>query len=342
MAKVELDPDNAAVYLRDRGVLGEGPVEVEALGWGISNTVLKVRTREGCLVVKQSLPRLRVEAVWEFDRARILVERECMQCLGELLPAGTVPEVRFCDDANFVFAMSCAPPGGVLWKEALLRGEIDVSAAQRAGTLLSEVQLRAAADTTMRERFADRTVLIQGRVDPYHRTAAAANPSLRPLIEEEIERMLATTRTLVLGDYAPKNTFVYPDHLLILDFEVAHWGDPAFDPAFCLNHLLLKAIRFSERAVSYLDAARCFWRAYRGGLSGVCTFGIERATARELGCLLLARIDGKSKIEYITDEETRGFARDLAAHVLRAGVAHPEEVIAEAGERIAGLAAAPR
>jgi len=331
---VELTPENARGYLRQRG-FGTDGMEIEALGWGISNVVLRVRTADECFVVKQSLPRLRVEALWEFDRRRNHVERDCMDYLGSVLPPGSVPRVRFSDPANFVFAMSCAPAGGVLWKEALLRGDIDVGAAERAGALLAELQQRAAADPVCRERFDDRSVLAQGRIDPYHRTAAAANPQLRRPIEEEIERMLATRRTLVLGDYAPKNTFVYPDGLLILDFEVAHWGDPSFDPAFCLNHLLLKAIRWPERADRYLTAARAFWRAYRGGVSGECAVGVEWGAARELACLLLARIDGKSRIEYIEDEPQRVFARRLAAHTLVERLAHPEEILEEAERRLA-------
>jgi Phosphotransferase enzyme family len=329
----ELNADTAVAYLTERGAIS-GRAEVEPLGGGISNVVLRVRSAGDCFVVKQSLPRLRVEAVWEVDRKRIFVERDCMRYLGNILAPGTVPDVRFSDDGNFLFAMSCAPPGGFNWKEALLRGEIDVVAAERAGALLAALQVRTAADPVVRERFADRTVLFQGRIDPYHRTAAAANPSLGRLIEEEVERLLAAQRTLVLGDYAPKNTLVYPSRLLLLDFEVAHWGDPAFDPAFWLNHLLLKAIRFSDRAPRYLAAARAFWRVYRAGLAGDCAVGIEWGTTRELACLLLARIDGKSKIEYITDESQRAFARDLATDVLVTRLAHPNDVFTEAEQRL--------
>lgn len=334
----ELTAAGAAAYLRARGAI-VGDAAIEPLGGGISNVVLRVRSGADCFVIKQSLPRLRVEAVWEFDRRRILVERRCLEYLGRLLPPGTVPELRFADDERFLFAMSCAPPGGANWKEALLAGEIEPRVAQQAGELLATIQTRSAADAAAREAFAEQTVLVQGRLEPYHRTAALAHPRLRPLIEAEVERLLATRRTLVLGDYAPKNTIVYDGRLLLLDFEVAHFGDPAFDPAFCLNHLLLKAIRFPARSDAYLEAARRFWRAYRGGLDGVCADGIEGATARELGCLLLARIDGKSKVEYIVDDAQKNCARRLAADVLVDGAGSPEDVLAEAARRLSPAAA---
>jgi len=335
---IELTVDNAPAYLRERGLVpGGADLDVRELGWGISNVVLSVRWSDDCLVVKQSLPKLRVEADWPFDRSRILVERDCMAYLAHLLPTGSVPTVLFSDDRNFIFGMSCAPPGGVLWKEGLLAGHIDLLAAERAGALLAQIHSDAAEDQWARRRFGDQTVLIQGRVDPYHLTAAQANPWLAPIIREEVERLLGTQLTLVLGDYSPKNTFVYPDRLLVLDFEVAHWGDPAFDVAFCLNHLSLKASRFPQWAPRYLSAARSFWSAYLGAVpyDGGRT---EAAAVRELGCLLLARIDGKSKVEYIDDEPTKDFVRDLAGQLLLHSETRLAPVLDWIEERIAGRA----
>lgn len=314
---IEIAPENARDYLLARGL---APAEVQAviepLGGGISNLVMQVSLPDDCFVFKQSLPKLRVKEDWPFDRARIFIERDCMALLGDLLPPGSVPRVRFWDDENFIFGMSCAPPGGILWKRALLDGQIDLTTAERAGVLLADLHNRAAADPRARTRFASHSNFIQGRVDPYHWTTAKAHPDLARLIEAEVERMLHTRLTLVHGDYSPKNIFVYPDHLLLLDFEVAHYGDPAFDTAFCLNHLILKAIKYPERGARYLMAGRTFWRAYAARLSLAMDPPIEATTIRELGCLLLARIDGKSKIEYIADEPTRDLARRLARDIL--------------------------
>jgi 5-methylthioribose kinase len=147
---------------------------------------------------------------------------------------------------------------------------------------------------------------VQGRIDPYHRFTAARHPDLAPAIHAEAARMLAHRETLVHGDYSPKNLFAYPDRVLMIDFEVAHWGDPAFDAAFCLTHLLLKVIHFPDQRREYLGAARAFAEGYAGGTE------TERHTVRELGCLLLARIDGKSKKDYTTAEAEKEHARLLA------------------------------
>ena len=208
---IELDARTAGPYLQEHGVAPpDTEVTVKELGWGISNVVLRASWPGACIVVKQSLPKLRVEDDWPFDRDRIVGERDCMEYLAALLPPGSVPDVVFSDDPSFAFGMTCVPGEGVLWKQALLDGQIDVEAARRAGRLLAAVHRESTGDGRARERFASQTVLIQGRLDPYHLTAAEAHPELAPRIHAEVERLLATRRALVLGDYSPKNLFVYP------------------------------------------------------------------------------------------------------------------------------------
>ena len=118
----ELTHDGVEDFLIAAGLLEEAArVTVEELGGGISNIVLRVSAPERCLVVKQSLPKLRVQADWPFDQRRTLGERDCLALLGRLVP-GAVPEMLHCDEASFTLVISCVPAGGVLWKRDLLRG----------------------------------------------------------------------------------------------------------------------------------------------------------------------------------------------------------------------------
>ena len=313
-AAFRLTPENAASYLRGRRLLGpDVDPEVRVLSGGISNIVLMVSWAEGALVVKQSLPQLLVEEVWEFDPSRIIVEAKCMRALGEILEDGEVPRVLDCDNDRFVFTMTAAAPGGYVWKGALLDGVVESEVARKAGDLLGRIHRKTADNRPLATTFDDLMPLIQGRVDPYHWTAVLANPDLARLIDRDIERLTTKRRTLVLGDYSPKNLIVYPDHVLALDFEVAHWGDPAFDTGFMLTHLVGKAIHNPERKGELLDAARAFFSAYQSaaGEAGAT----EADSATELGVLMLCRVDGKSKLEYL-DEHQRVLLKRLAREVI--------------------------
>ena len=64
----------------------------------------------------------------------------------------------------------------------------------------------------------------------------------REVLRAEAERLVTCRSVLVHGDFSPKNLLVSGDRLVIIDCEVAWYGDPAFDLAFLLNHLCLKAL----------------------------------------------------------------------------------------------------
>jgi aminoglycoside phosphotransferase (APT) family kinase protein len=323
---VSLIPDTTELVSRatagdvlvDLGLVAPGTaVAARALSGGISNVVLAVSWDGGRAVLKQSLPRLRVATEWTFDRGRIRNERRCMELLGELLPEGTVPAVLAHDDERFLFVMSHAPDGGHVWKDDLLAGHVDLPTAARAGELLGTIHRRTAGDAAVAAAFADQTPLIQGRVDPYHRTAAAANPDLAGVVLAEVDRLLATRTALVLGDWSPKNLLAYPDHVLALDFEVAHLGDPAFDVAFLLTHLVLKGVHRPQDRAALRRAATAFLDAYMS-VAGAAAPD-DGAVVAELGCLLLARVDGKSPAEYLTGEIATGRVRSMARDLLLGG-----------------------
>src|SRR5262249_47887632 len=166
---VELTCDNLLDYLRAQGHLGAGPAAVESLGGGVSNAVLRVVTPERVFVVKQSRPQLRTRDAWFSDLGRVYREEEVMRMLHPLLPPHTVPEVLFSDRANYVFAMSHAPSGARVWKEALLAASVDLALGERAGVILGRIHETTARDTALVEPFRDHTVFVQLRVDPFYR-----------------------------------------------------------------------------------------------------------------------------------------------------------------------------
>lgn len=318
----ELTVESLPAYLVARGVIpAGGAADVTPLGGGISNDVWRVRWPAGGdgIVVKQALPFLRVDEEWAYDVARSDVERRALEAVASLVGPEVVPTVVFADGERHVIGMTCAPEGGIPWKERLLEGHVAMPDAYRAGDLLGRIHAASAGDAAIAADFADQATLIEGRVDPYHRTTAARHPDLAPLIETEVDRLLATRTALVLGDYAPKNLLVYPDRIVAIDLEVAHWGDPAFDVAFCLNHLCIKALHLPRHRALLAGAARRFRDAY-----AECAPMDDAAVVAELGVLMLARVDGKSPAEYL-DERSRERVRAMARSLL---LAPPPDVMA--------------
>lgn len=302
-----LKPDSLGPLLRRHGFLEEGEhYQAHALGGGVSNIVLRVETPGQTLVIKQSLPQLRVEMPWYADRDRIWRERGYLEFVARLLPAN-VPTVLFAEPELYVLAMTAVPDDATLWKQALLAGECDLAVVERAARLLARIHSETWQSPRVAEQFGGGRHFEQLRVDPYLRTIARRHTDLAEVIHEIIAHLLAHPSALVHGDYSPKNMFVKPDgDLVILDAEVAHWGDPTFDVAFCLNHLLLKAVYHRPHSAPFLDAATHFWRCYQAAVEPTTIArSVESRLGGQLAGLFLARVDGKSPVEYLLNDQER-------------------------------------
>jgi len=330
MSLEELTQKTAAAYLERRG-MRLSPARVSELGGGVSNTVLLVETDTCRLVLKQALAKLRVEQDWRADRERIFRESAALRKLAPHFPEGSLPTVMFEDRENFAYAMTAAPAQSICWKELLMNGEIHVDTAEQVGALLALMASVSWRDPAWEVEFGDQTVFDQLRIDPYYRATARKHPDLAPAALRLIERSAARRVSLTHGDWSPKNFLVEGTRVMAIDFEVIHFGDPSFDSAFLLNHLLLKSFHRPRWMGLYARAAAGFWRTYLAGIPA--EDWIEAATLEHLGWLMLARVDGKSPAEYLRDSDVRDrvrqFARDL--------ILSPPDSVMEVFERRSAL-----
>ena len=323
----ELTPETAGPYLADHGAIPpDASPTCTSLGGGVSNHVIKVTWDGECLVAKQPLPNLAVEDDWPADVSRVHNEaaaaRAYARTIDEVgLDRTRVPAVPFERREEHVIGLECAPDDAVMWKAELLDGDVDTRIAQAVGRVLGAVHDAAAGDEELRAQFESKVPFDQLRVDPYHRTTARRHPDVATEIMAEARRIMSVDRTLVHGDYSPKNVIVNrrgeDPETWILDFEVAHWGDPAFDTAFMLNHLFIKSLYNHAQGADYVEAAERFWQAYDDRVP----WDIEAETVADLAVLMLARVDGKSPVEYIEADAVADALRSTAKAALTRGTA---------------------
>jgi tRNA A-37 threonylcarbamoyl transferase component Bud32 len=295
-----LNPETTGAYLLARGLTAPAePVEVVELGGGVSNVVLAVTSGRLRAVVKQSLDKLRVTDDWYAKRERIITEARALQLAGRMRPA-SVPQVIDVDPERGIIVIDRAPDGWTNFKEELLQGRADASVAARCGEILAAWHSGTWRSDEVRASFDDLEAFDQLRVDPYYRTVAGRIPEVRPFISSYTSQMSTNRKALVHGDFSPKNVLHGTGDLWIVDFEVAHFGDPAFDLAFMLNHLMLKAIHSPRWSSRYELCAGEFWNSYRHSLT-ISEDPDAAYVLGHLGCLMLARVHGKSPAEYLTD-----------------------------------------
>ena len=316
-----------------------GSAEARLLAGGVSNTVVLVEDGALRAVLKQSLGQLRVRDEWLADRTRIVREWEVMGAVQRVLPPGRIPELLFLDRRRFLYGMRAAPSGCEDWKSRLLRGELSAETARLAGATLGLMARGTWERPHLRERFSDAKAFDQLRTDPYYRTVAARHPGIAGEVYRWIEQSRRRRVAMVHGDWSPKNLLVGEDELLCIDFECAHFGDPSYDAAFVLNHLILKAFNRPELARAYLQLARTAFGWTLGMLPPAALDWYEAATTRHLAFLMLARIDGKSPVEYLEADSVRDSVRQLALRLVGCTPARLEQVFLLVGESLEALSA---
>jgi 5-methylthioribose kinase len=295
-------------YLKGTGRVGEGeePV-VRVLAGGVSNrTVLVERPETGeAWVVKQALPKLRVAVDWYSDPERIHREALGLRWLEELAPPGTITPLVFEDRDHHLLAMKAVPEPHENWKTMLLGGRLENGHVEQFGRLLGMVHRGGYERRKETESaFRDRSFFESLRLEPYYDYTAGQVPEAADFLSALVEETRARRDTLVHGDYSPKNVLVREGTLVLLDHEVFHFGEPAFDLGFSLTHFLSKAHHLPGMRDDFADAARIYWATYREVVEELPWAADieERAVRHTLGCLL-ARVAGRSPLEYLNEGE---------------------------------------
>jgi aminoglycoside phosphotransferase (APT) family kinase protein len=309
-------PDQLVAYLERGGRIDPGePIIARVLTGGVSNrTVLVERPSGEAWVLKQALAKLRVAVDWYSSPERIHREAQGLRWLTQLAPPATTAPLIFEDRQRHILAMGAVPQPYENWKSLLLRGALELDHVAQFARLLGTIHRAATGRADVATAFDDRSFFESLRIEPYYMYTAEQTPVVGPFYAELIAATRARRLTLVHGDYSPKNVLVYHDRLVLLDHEVIHFGDPAFDLGFALTHLLSKAHHQPLQRASFAGAARYFWRIYRETLDEVKWYADldHWAVRHTLGCLL-ARVAGRSPLEYLdAAERTRQHAAVVA------------------------------
>jgi aminoglycoside phosphotransferase (APT) family kinase protein len=293
-----------------------------ALTGGVSSDIWKVELRSGPVCVKRALPRLRVAQLWEAPVERNRYEWRWMQVAARIAP-GCAPRV-LAQDAGGCFAMEFLEgERHALWKNELRAGRADAAFAREVGARLARIHAATAGDAAIAREFATDASFHAIRLEPYLLATARVHADLAGRLQALAERTAAMRAALVHGDVSPKNILAGPGGPVFLDAECAWYGDPAFDLAFCLNHLLLKCLWVPEAAPAFLA---CFDALAGSYLQNYAPEGLEARAASLLPGLLLARVDGKSPVEYLTEEAQKARVRRVARPLLAAPPARLAEV----------------
>jgi len=305
---------------------------IRRLGGGVSSDIFCVDLEEGPVCVKRALPRLRVSAEWRAPVERNRFEQAWLALVAEIRP-DAAPELLGVDAEQGLFAMRYLDDETHTSLKALLkRGVARLDTAREVGARMGEIHGATAGNALVASRFASDSIFEAIRIEPYLLATAKVHPKLGKRLTTLASETLANRIALVHGDVSPKNIMVGPLGPVFLDAECAWYGDPAFDLAFCLNHYLLKCLLRPATGDEFLACFDALTEAYLERVDWESQAALEARAAALLPALLLARVDGKSPVEYLQAEDERKKVRRVASKLLRS----PAERLAEIRQRWVG------
>lgn len=330
-------PEEVVLALRKLRLLPAGqPVNGWPLSGGVSSDIWRVDLPDGPVCVKRAVERLRVPDTWRVPTVRTRYEAEWLRAVGETEPAAACRVIGFSPEHLVLVLEWLDPATHPSWKSQLLAGEVDVSVAATLGRRLARVHGALADETRFADRFDSLDLFRALRLRPYLTVTAERHPRHRKTLKDLAKRTAATGHTVIHGDVSPKNILVGPSGPVMIDAECATWGDPAFDLAFCLNHLLLKAVYRPAAASNLKRAFVALFETYLTLVSWEPASEVEGRAATLLPALALARVDGSSPVEYLDDRRQQPFVRSWALRL----IADRPDLLAEIADDWYGEAAA--
>jgi len=292
--------------------------QIVPLAGGVSSLIVRVDDAGHRFCAKAALSKLKVSADWRVPVRRNLAEVDWMRTAAKLIPAA-VPTILGQDVEGNVFAMAWFDPGRYpVWKHQLLAGEVSVETARQVGAVIGRIHSATSERPELAAQFDNSEDFDALRLDPYLRETAKRHDDLRIQLITIADRTTAKRLALIHGDVSPKNILIGPESPVLLDAECATWGDPAFDLSFCLNHLLLKAVHMPAHAPALLESFAALREAYLSHVTWETMAELEARAAALLVALALARVDGKSPVEYLRPNE-----RDMVRETSRVLISRP-------------------
>jgi aminoglycoside phosphotransferase (APT) family kinase protein len=293
---------------------------------GVSSDIWRIDTEKGSVCAKRALSKLRVNADWYAPVERNLFEARWLQVAHQACPA-CAPELLGQHPELGVLVMQYLDPDNYrVWKQELLAGKADPQTAQAMGQVLSQIHSYAAKNSHLATEFPTDNIFFEIRLAPYLLATAERHPQLAHALEALVSQTQNNAKTLVHGDVSPKNILLGPQGPVLLDAECATWSDPAFDLAFCLNHFLLKCLWTPASSNDFLRCFKALTTSYLSSVDWELPSDLEARAARLLPGLLLARVDGKSPVEYVTQEHQRDHVRRVASNFLVKPTSHLQDI----------------
>ena len=283
---------------------------------GVSSDIWYVKTEKGLeFCIKRALEKLTVKEDWFAPINRNNFEAAYFKACQNIIP-NSFPKILGHDDKNYILAMEWFNPKSyILWKKKLLDMTFEIKDGKTISNILNKKHAYFYNKSNYKKQFENDKTFFDIRIEPYILFTAKSYPQHENYFFNVAKSLVSNKKTVIHGDFSPKNILIGSDFPVILDAETACWGDPVFDLAFCNNHIILKSILNLSNKKKYMSLSKEFINSYIDNINWEEKSNLRDRFLKLTPLLILARLDGKSPIEYYKDKHIKK-ARALSLKIL--------------------------
>jgi len=281
--------------LKKMGLLASGDRPgITPVGNGTTSEICRVVLGWGTLCVKRALPGRKSQGDAALPIERSTYEAEWLR-LARAVVGESVPEVL--GQCPGMFAMEyLAPERHKNWGTLLKTGDINPSTAAEIGRMLGRIHAATANNFAVAQRFSTDRLFHATRIKPLLLATADARPAVAGQLKQLAANTERTRLALVHGDYTPNNLVIGPKGPVLLDAECAWYGDPAFDLALFLSHLLVECVLQPQWREDYLTCYSAFCASYAQRVTWEMPEQTDERAALLLPALALAHVYGEAPL----------------------------------------------
>lgn len=334
-------PEDIGQALYDDGVIDDPSPTIEPAGDGNINWVRRLRSKRTgqTVIVKHARPALEKFPEYETSTERIVFENRYFELARPLDDDEICPHILHFDEARRILVLEDLGEAERL-DAALLRGADVDEPLLRLARFLGKVHAATRGDTALAARFqnADIQKLHGDHIFklPYEEDgfpvpegveararAVRSHPKLAATAATAYQRYLEPRGALVHADVQPGNVLLRDEGPVLLDAEIAHVGDPAFDVGTLLAHLWLARLAGTPSGEAAPQAAR-IWDAY-GSSAGTESVSFPDV-ARYAGLEMMRRTIGAARVAAVATAAASLDAIDTAEKLVLSPPATPKEL----------------
>jgi streptomycin 6-kinase len=308
-------PTGLIEALETMGLLAQGDrAQFTPVGNGGSAEIYRVGLGWGTICVKRALPKTGLGGDGTLPVERSNFESEWLR-LARVIVGDGVPEVL--GDQPGLFAMEYLDPARhASWTSLLKKGDINPSTAAETGRMLGRIHAATANNFAVAQRFASDHIFHAACIEPLLLATAQVQPSVAARLKQFAMNTERNKLALVHGDFSPDNVLIGPKGPILLDAECAWYGDPAFDLARCLSHLLVDCVLQPQWRDYYLTCYTAFCAAYAQRVTWEMPEQTDERAALLLPALVLGHAYGRVPLDSLQRESDRDRVAVLARRLL--------------------------